>query len=168
MNRAPRWSTLPVRGNSGESERNAVTTLTDTHPNFQTTGSGHLDVSVREIMNPAVVTISEDASLFQVNRALASRGVQALLVVGQTEGRPLGWITARGLLAWCEADISIISAREAITERATTIEPGASARAAVLALSQPNVTHLLVCRRPGDTPEGVVSAIDVVKLSGGR
>jgi CBS domain-containing protein len=126
-----------------------------------------LDTPVREIMTPGVLTISESASLRQVHRALSKHGVHAVLVVGASEGRPLGWVTSRGLLGWIERDATIASARDAITERPEVIGPSATARDALVALSQPGVTHLLVCHRPDGSPEGVVSELDLVALGGG-
>jgi len=40
----------------------------------------------------------------------------------------------------------------------------ATAEEAVAALSQPGVSHLLVARAPGETPQGVVADIDVIAL----
>jgi CBS domain-containing protein len=97
----------------------------------------HLDTAVREFMTPGVLTIAEDASLAQVYRAMVAHTVHAVLVVGRTEGRPVGWVTTRGLLAWVGLDRSLASAREAITERPFKIEPGATARQALTALSSP-------------------------------
>ena len=73
-------------------------------------GTGHRDTPVREIMAPGVLTISEDASPQQVHRTLAGHGVHSVLVVGRQEGRPLGWVTARGLLGWAESDATSIAA----------------------------------------------------------
>jgi signal-transduction protein with cAMP-binding, CBS, and nucleotidyltransferase domain len=126
----------------------------------------HLDTAVREFMTPGVLSIAEDTSLRQVYRAMVAHSVHAVLVVGRNEGRPLGWVTARGLLSWVGRDQSLASAREAITERAETIEPSASAREALNALSQSGTTHLLVCRHGTPTPEGVVSELDLVALEG--
>jgi CBS domain-containing protein len=123
-----------------------------------------LQTVVRDIMTPGVLTISEDASLQHVYRAMVAHSVHAILVVGRTEGVPLGWVTARGLLGRLESDDTLMSARDAITEKATVIEPGATVREAVIALSQPGITHVLVCRHPKGTPEGVVSDLDVVAL----
>jgi len=89
-----------------------------------------------------------------------------VLVVGRTEGRALGWVTSRGLLAWVGRDQGLASAREAITERPITIEPGATARDALTALSQVGTSHLLVARRSDVIPEGVVSELDIVALEG--
>ena len=124
----------------------------------------HLDTPVREIMTAGVVALTEDASLRQAHRALVAHRIHGVLVIGRNGGRPLGWITARGLLAWAEQDATIASARDAITERAETIEPSATAREAIAALSQPGVSHLLVCRHPMESPEGVISELDLVTL----
>jgi CBS domain-containing protein len=130
-------------------------------------GSGdHLETQVRDFMTPGVLTIAEDASLGSVYRAMVAHSVHALLVVGRTEGKPLGWVTARGLLAWVGRDRGLASARDAITERALTIEPSASAREALTKLSQPGTSHLLVCRHEAASPEGVISEIDLVALEG--
>jgi CBS domain-containing protein len=126
----------------------------------------HLETPVRSFMTPGVLTIAEDASLVQVYRAMVLHNVHAVLVVGRTEGRPVGWVTARGLLGWVGRDRSLASASDAITERPSTIEPNASAREALTALSQPGISHLLVCRREDASPEGVVSELDLVALEG--
>lgn len=133
---------------------------------FPGASGDHLATAVRDLMTPAVLTIAEDASLVHVYRAMVAHSVHAVLVVGRTEGRPLGWVTTRGLLGWVGRDQSLASARDAITERAVTIEPNASARDALTALSQAGTSHLLVCRSEGATPEGVVSALDLIALEG--
>jgi CBS domain-containing protein len=126
----------------------------------------HLETQVRDFMTPGVLTIAEDASLTHVYHAMVAHSVHAVLVVGRTEGKPLGWVTARGLLGWAGGDRGLASARDAITERPLTIEPSATAREALTALSQPGTSHLLVCRHEGVTPEGVVAALDLVALEG--
>lgn len=137
-----------------------------THP-AGTLGGDHLDTPVRDIMTPGVVSIPEDATLVQVFRALRAHEVHAVLVVGSRQGAPLGWITARGLLAWLGKDPGLVHARDAITERAQTIEAGAPAREALRALSQIDTTHLLVVRGRDLFPEGVVTAINLVTLERG-
>jgi CBS domain-containing protein len=126
----------------------------------------HLETQVRDFMTPGVLTIAEDASLGHVYHAMVAHSVHAVLVVGRTEGRPLGWVTARGLLGWVGRDRSLGSASDAITERPFKIAPSASAREAVTALSQPGTSHLLVCRHEDATAEGVVSELDLVALEG--
>jgi CBS domain-containing protein len=126
----------------------------------------HLETPVREFMTPGVLTIAEDASLAQVYRAMVVHTVHAVLVVGRIEGRPLGWVTTRGLLGWVGRERSLASASDAITERPLKIDPSATASEALTALSQPGTSHLLVCRHEDASPEGVVSELDIVALEG--
>jgi CBS domain-containing protein len=123
-----------------------------------------LDTPVRTIMRPGVVCMSADASLLQAKRALVRHGVHALLILDRTGARPVGWVTDRGLLAWLDHDLGLIPAGHAITEPATFIEPGAAARDALQRLSAPGVSHLVVSRVPGEAPQGVVAAMDLVTL----
>jgi CBS domain-containing protein len=120
-----------------------------------------LDAPVREVMRPGVITMAEDASLLQAKRAMVRHGVHAVLVCGT---RPLGWVTDSGLLRWLERDLSAVPASHAITEPPHYIEAGATARDALEALAAPGVSHLLVARRPGDLPQGVVAPLDLVDL----
>jgi CBS domain-containing protein len=126
----------------------------------------YLETPVRDLMTPGVVTISEDAALIHTYRVMIVHRVQAVLVVGRAQAKPLGWVTARGLLGWLEREGELASARDAITQRPVTIEPSATAQEALVALSQPNVSHLLVCSRPELSPEGVVTALDLMALAG--
>jgi CBS domain-containing protein len=121
-------------------------------------------LEVREVMTPGVVTIVEDASVKQARRAMRAHGVHAVLVVGSGTGRPLGWITARGLLSWVDSDESLVHARDAVTERATTIEPSASVAEAITAILQPGISHLLVQHHPDRMPEGVIAERDLLVL----
>jgi CBS domain-containing protein len=129
------------------------------------TGGQFLDTPVREIMTPGVIAITEDASLRQAYRAMVVHRIHAVLIVGRTQARPLGWVTARGLLGWLDREGGLASARDAITERPVTIEPSATARDALTALSQAAVSHLLVCHTPELAPEGVVTAFDLMALA---
>jgi CBS domain-containing protein len=133
-----------------------------------TTPEHRLETPVRTIMRPGVICVSDDASLLQAKRALVRHGVHAILVVAQDGGRPLGWVTDRGLLSWLEHDLALIQAGQAITEPATFLEPGASAREALDELKRPGVSHLLVARTPGGPPQGVVAALDLVELVAGE
>ena len=123
-----------------------------------------LQTPVRDLMRPGVIAVSEDASLRQAERAMVRHGVHAILVLGRSNGRPLGWVTSRGMLQWISDDLGLITASQAITETPTFIEPGATAHDAARALSGDGVSHLLVTRMPGETPQGVVSDLDVIAL----
>ena len=122
-----------------------------------------LHTPVREFMRPGVITVSDDASLGQAEHAMVRHGVHAILLIGR-DRRPMGWVTTRGMLRWLNHDLALVPASQGVTEPPTYIEPSATAQDAVKALSEPEVSHLLVARAPGDTPQGVVADIDVIAL----
>lgn len=126
--------------------------------------SSPLDAPVRNFMRPGVVTVAEDTSLRQTQRAMVSHVVRAVLVTERLQGRPLGWVTARGLLPRLQEDLSLVPASMAIDEPATVIEPSASAADALQALNVPGVTHLLVARTADGPAQGVVSELDLIRL----
>jgi CBS domain-containing protein len=121
---------------------------------------GALELDVRDVMTPGVVTISDDATLDQAVDAMAAHRIHAVLVAGRRAGTALGWVTTRGLLGLVGWDAQT-PATEAITEQATTIQPNASVRSAIYALALPGVTRLLVRRRPLDKVEGVITDYDL-------
>lgn len=123
-----------------------------------------LHMPVRDFMCPGVIALSEDASLGQAERAMVRHGVHAILLLGRTTGQPVGWVTTRGMLQWLSHDLGLVPARQGVTEPPVFIEPSATAQEAVTALSEPGVSHLLVARAPGETPQGVVADIDVIAL----
>jgi CBS domain-containing protein len=120
-----------------------------------------LDTPVHELMSPGVAAISENASLNDVYAALSVRHVHAMLVTEAEQGRPLGWATAKGLLAFAEQDTSLLSARNAITGEPHTIDYASTARDVIRALSQPEITHLLVVHGAAGFPVGTISALDL-------
>ena len=122
-----------------------------------------LHTPVREFMRPGVIAVSDDASLQQAERAMVRHGVHAILLLGRSDGRPVGWITSHGMLAWLDHDLGLVPASKGVTEPPTYITPSATAEEAVAALKR-GVTHLLVARVPGETPQGVVADVDVLKL----
>jgi CBS domain-containing protein len=122
-----------------------------------------LDIPVRDVMRPGVIVLSEHASVAQAQRALLAHGVHAILVLEDRTGRPAGWVTSRGLLAWADRDVALACAREAVTEPPVAIEPSASAREALEAIDCTGAARLLVAREGGGLPEGVVSDVDLLR-----
>lgn len=123
---------------------------------------GFLDAEVRDAMTPGVMMISETASLRATYRALVGHRVHSVLVIGSFSGTALGWVTARGLLNWMTQDDTMHCACDAITHPPATIQPSATLRESLTALAQPGISQLLVAERPGVTPEGVLSDLDVI------
>jgi CBS domain-containing protein len=133
-------------------------------PTVHSPAQDRLATPVREFMRPGVVTIPEHASLLQAKRAMVRHRIHAVLVVAASDGRPLGWVTAGGLLPWLERDLSSLPASHAITEPPHRVEPGETARDALAELAKPGVSHLLVCPAPDGPPHGVIAPIDIVDL----
>jgi CBS domain-containing protein len=123
-----------------------------------------LEREVSELMSPGVISIVENAPMTRVFDAFAAHRVHALVVCGGQTGRPIGWITARGLLAWMGSSRSA-AARDAITERAVAVRPTATGEQALEALLKEGVSHLLVQQTPSGGAEGVLSERDLVAAS---
>jgi len=122
--------------------------------------SAALDLDVRDVMTPYVAIVDEGATLEDAVEAMAARRIHAVLVVGARSGTALGWVTTRGLLAHV-GSAAATRVTDAITEEAKAIDPGASVRTAIYALSFPDVSRLLVRRRDSAHWEGVVTEYDV-------
>jgi CBS-domain-containing membrane protein len=127
-------------------------------------GGDRLDTAVRDIMCPGVIVLGDDASVLQAQRALLAHQVHAVLVLERTRSRPLGWVTSRGLLAWCDRDTILAQARAAVSEPAVVIGPSATAREALDLLDSTGATRLLVAHRADWLPEGVVADVDLLRL----
>lgn len=141
-----------------------VRTLTQPRHAFQHLGGDHLDVPVRVLMTPGVVTVVEGASLRQAYGAMVAHNVHAVLVVGGERAAPLGWVTARGMLSHLAEADDLLCVRDAICEAPRTIDSTATAREAIAALSEPGTSHLLVTPRGMLIPEGVVSDLDLMAV----
>jgi signal-transduction protein with cAMP-binding, CBS, and nucleotidyltransferase domain len=128
-------------------------------------GASITELAACDLMTPGVVSIVEDAPLRRGLDAMAAHGVEAVLVVGKTTGAPLGWITATGVLPWLEVETNLITVRNAITQEPLSVTPGATARAVTIQLSQPGIDHVLVSAAAGSRPEGVITALDLVRWS---
>src|SRR4051812_8329190 len=130
-------------------------------------GRPRLDSEVRGLMRPGVISLPGRASLRQVQRAIASHGVHAVLVLDERRGKPAGWVTARGLLEHASRDLDLVSASSVVSEPAVVISPTATIRQAIDALVGSAGTRLLVCGSASGVPEGVVTDLDIVKMLAG-
>jgi predicted transcriptional regulator len=119
-----------------------------------------LELEVRDVMTTRVLNVPDDAMLQEAIDLMGAYWIHGILVVGRRTGTPLGWVTTRGLLGLIGIDGGT-PVTEAITEEAKAIEPTASLRSAIYALSFPSMTRLLVRRREETEPEGVVTDYDL-------
>jgi CBS domain-containing protein len=111
-----------------------------------------LQTPVRAFMRPGVVTVAADASLLQVQRAMVSHGVHAVLITAP--GGPLGWVTAAGLLPWLAKEPALYTAEAAVTEAVAYIPPGASARDALRVFAGPAWVTYSSARAPPSRRRG--------------
>jgi CBS domain-containing protein len=128
------------------------------------THSRSLEREARALMTPGVTSIPDDASLNQVVRVLREHRIHAVLVVGAESGKPLGWITAKGLMPWLERDLSFSFARDAIAEPVITVEPSEPIGEVIATLAHSSAGRVLVQRHPDSFPEGVISVLDLLDL----
>ena len=90
--------------------------------------------------------------------------MHAVLALARDTHEPIGWVTARGLIGWCDRDGALTPAVNAVTEPVVVLGPSASARDALAVLQREGCSRVLVARQPGGLPEGVVSDIDLLRL----
>jgi CBS domain-containing protein len=125
----------------------------------------YLDTEVGQIMTTGVVSVPASAPLRDVYRALVTHRIHAVVVADEATGKPLGWVTARGLLDWMIHNHEMVCARDAITHEPACIRSSATVREAWTALEQPGINQLLVADRPGLPPQGVLSDLDIIALA---
>src|SRR5689334_8542520 len=123
-----------------------------------------LDGNVQDIMTTGVVSLPATAPLRSVHEAMVAHHLHAVLIVEPDDGKPCGWITTRGLLAWAGRVGSVRSARSAINEPVRWLRPQASLREAAKLVVAAGVSHILVAEREGSAPLGVVGDADIVRL----
>ena len=116
-------------------------------------------------MRAGVISVPDDASVRQVQRALADHRVHAVLVVGASNGHVVGWATTRGVVERMDPDASLMPAALTVTEPVEIISPTATAEEALRRLVETGAARLLVCRGAGWQPEGVVSELDLIRLT---
>jgi len=124
-----------------------------------------LDTPVRSIMRAGVITVPDDASIRQVQRALVAHRIHAVLVVGARSGEVVGWATAGGVLGRMDPDGSLLPATLAVAEPAEVISPTATVEEARRRLVDTGAARLLVCRADGWQPEGVISELDLIRVA---
>ena len=137
-------------------------------PGARAAATAWLDTPVRNIMRAGVISVPADASVRQVQRALVSHEVHAVLVVKVDSGEPIGWATTRTVLAHMLSDAALIPAKAVATEPIHSISPSATAEEALSQMLEKSARHLLVRRHVDSPPEGVIAEIDLVELSAPR
>jgi CBS domain-containing protein len=153
-------------------ERNITMTATASQPRplileSNAPPSTVLDRPVRSFMRSGVVVVPEGASVRRAQRAMLTHDVSAILVVSQTTGRPLGWVTGRDMLNYLDADTALMQVSAMPVHTPEMIEPSATAAQAVIGLTRSPEAPLLVMRRGDVVPEGSVSERDLLQPGAG-
>jgi signal-transduction protein with cAMP-binding, CBS, and nucleotidyltransferase domain len=124
-----------------------------------------LEQEVGDVMTAGVITLSDAAPIERVAEAMVAHRVHAILLVASDTGKPTGWATAHSLMRHRGSSELRKPARTIVDEEITSISPTAFVRSAVYALALPEVNRLLVRRKPGIAPEGVLTETDIALVN---
>jgi CBS domain-containing protein len=117
-------------------------------------------------MRAGVISVPDDASVRDVQRALVAHRVHAVLVVDARTRDAVGWATTRGVLEhMLGTDASLAPAALAVTEPAEGIPPSATAEEALRRMLETGCSRLLIRRHSDAPPDGVVSEMDLARLA---
>jgi len=116
-----------------------------------------MSLTVRDIMNPQLLYVSEDDEPFAVLAKLVHFGVTGAPVLDRMY-RPVGFVSLR--------DFSTDGATMRVSRPAVTTLDDVPIEAAARALADANLRHLVVVNDAGRAV-GVVSAIDLVRAFAG-
>lgn len=126
-----------------------------------------LDTPVSEVMHDGYVAIAATAPLGAAGQLMGERRVHAVLAV-DSEERPLGWVTSRGMLHNTPRDWTNATVADAISEPLEFVKPTDSIRVALDAFLASGASHILVAESPTSPPCGVVAESDLLALTGRR
>ena len=128
-------------------------------------------VVVGDVMHPGVISCTTDTPLVEVARTLASEQVHCV-VVSDVERTPTGkrlrWsiIDTDDLVRALAGPGSGPLAGDVATSPATTVAPSDSVADALALMVSARISHLVVQER--GYPVGVLSALDIARVAGGR
>ena len=116
-------------------------------------------MQVRELMNPAVVTVEPSSSAALAARLISRHNVGALPVCGG-DGRLRGIVTDRDIVLRCVAAAQV-PVRDIMTRNCATVSPGDDCREATRVMAAQQVRRLPVTE--GGKIVGIVSLGDLAK-----
>lgn len=121
---------------------------------------------IKDLMSPAVATVSPDATVAEVVRIMRRRVVSSM-VVADGQRRPLGIFTERDAVAAAHRQLNIhhVRVRELMGSPPLTADGGAGFRDAYVKMVEQGVRHLIVVDVDGCV-EGLLSEGDFLKSLG--
>jgi signal-transduction protein with cAMP-binding, CBS, and nucleotidyltransferase domain len=128
-------------------------------------------VPVRDAMHEGVISCTADTPLVDIARRLAAEQVHCVVVSdveSTAAGQRLQWSTVdtHDLVRALAAPDGGAVARDVATGPAITVAPGDSVAEALARMVAADVSHLVVEER--GFPTGVLSALDIARVAGGR
>ena len=128
-------------------------------------------VPVRDAMHGGVISCTADTPLVDIARTLAAEQVHCVVVSdveSTSAGQRLQWATidTHDLVRALAAPGGGAVARDVATGPAITVAPGDSVAEALVKMVSADVSHLVVEER--GFPTGVLSALDIARVAGGR
>jgi CBS domain-containing protein len=128
-------------------------------------------VAVGDVMHPGVISCTADTTLVEVARTLASEQVHCVVVsdVERTlAGKRLRWsmIDTDDLVRALAAPDAGPLAGDVASTPITTVAPSDTVAEALALMVSSGVSHLIVEER--GYPVGVLSALDIARVAGGR
>jgi CBS domain-containing protein len=128
-------------------------------------------VPVRDVMHAGVISRPAETSLAEVARTFAAEQVHCVVVTdleATAEGRRMRWATveAPDLIRALASPTRGTTAGEVATAPASTVPADESVSTALSMMVGAGITHLIVEDR--GNPVGVLSALDIARVAGGR
>lgn len=116
------------------------------------------DVTVRDVMHPNYVGVSESDSIVETVDLMLDEGVESAVVLRGTD--PVGVLTERDVLAQvADGTVEEASVADAMTDRVPTVPPNRGVDDAASVMDTEGVRGLIVT--DGDEPVGVVTEHDL-------
>lgn len=116
---------------------------------------------VADAMRPGVISCSEDTSMAEVARIMATNHVHAVIVSGVDAGGGWGIVTDQDVVATA-GEAAGRTAGSCARRDAVTVDPGRTLEEAVRLLRESSESHLVVVHPAQAMPLGVLSTLDIV------
>ena len=119
---------------------------------------------VRDIMSVNVITMSPDATVFDVAKSMSKMDVGSIIITDQEH--PLGIITESDIVRRViadEKDPKITAAREIMSSPIIHVEPGTALTEAMRVMARSNIRRVAVLKN--DSLAGIITSRDLLRWS---
>ncbi len=119
---------------------------------------------VRDIMSVNVVTMSPDATVFEVATSMSKMDIGSIIITDKE--RPLGIITEADIVKRVianERDVKTTAAREVMSSPIVHVEPGTALTEAMRVMARSNIRRVAVLKN--DSLAGIITSRDLLRWS---